>query len=254
MNEWFTTSPLVIAHRGASAYAPENTLAAFRMALEQGAHAIELDAKLTKDDVVVILHDGTLDRTTTGSGTIHLQKYQDIRDLDAGSHFSPEFRHEHIPALAEVLEAVGRQMLVNIELTNYIRPWDSLPERAFHIVNKYNLENRILFSSFNPLALIKIKRIDPNLARALLIHPGEPRLIRWLFQILIKGEAFHPHYSLVTPRLITDRKRESTRVNVWTVNQVEKMEQLMNWGVDGLITDYPDIALKIVNKARNKRA
>jgi glycerophosphoryl diester phosphodiesterase len=120
--------PVIFAHRGASAWAPENTLAAFRLAVEHGAPAIELDVKLTSDRKVVVLHDQTVDRTTNGHGDLRQFSLADLRELDAGGPFSAEYQGERIPTLVEVFEAVGKQVYINIELTNYASTRDKLPE------------------------------------------------------------------------------------------------------------------------------
>ncbi|MFN2146831.1 MAG: glycerophosphodiester phosphodiesterase, partial [Anaerolineales bacterium] len=116
---WTSQAPLVIAHRGASAFAPENTLSAFTLAVKQGADAIELDAKLTADGRVVVYHDLTLDRTTSGKGKLAEKSLAELKRLDAGSFMGQEFRGERIPTLDEVFETVGDTLLINVELTNY---------------------------------------------------------------------------------------------------------------------------------------
>ena len=116
----------IFAHRGASVYAPENTLAAFEAAVQQHADAIELDAKLTADRQVVVIHDQTVDRTTNGSGEVQKMSLEAIRELDAGSFFDVQFKGEKIPLLSEVFEAVGKRIFINIELTNYASLIDEL--------------------------------------------------------------------------------------------------------------------------------
>ncbi|MBU0511232.1 MAG: glycerophosphodiester phosphodiesterase, partial [Chloroflexi bacterium] len=111
--------PAIFAHRGASAYAPENTLAAFDLAIRQNADAIELDAKLSADGHVVIIHDQTVDRTTDGTGRVSDLQLAALQELDAGCTYDEAFRHERIPTLGEVFDAVGRKILINVELTNY---------------------------------------------------------------------------------------------------------------------------------------
>ena len=128
-----TIEPLLIAHRGASAHAPENTLAAFELAIHLGAPAVELDVKLTGDHQVVVLHDQTLDRTTDGKGPLAAHTLEAVKQLDAGSYFSPEFRGEHVPTLAEVFEAIGKAALINVELTNYETPGDDLVDRVVQV-------------------------------------------------------------------------------------------------------------------------
>lgn len=121
--------PILLGHRGAKNYAPENTLAAFTLALEQGADGVELDAKLSADGVVVVHHDAMLDRTTDGKGPLARHTFAQLRELDAGSFFSEKFRGEKIPTLEEVFETVGKRAVVNVELTNYSTPFDRQKKR-----------------------------------------------------------------------------------------------------------------------------
>ncbi|HBY09528.1 MAG TPA: glycerophosphodiester phosphodiesterase, partial [Chloroflexi bacterium] len=119
--------PAIFAHRGASAYAPENTLAAFKLAVDQGADAIELDAKLCADGQIIVIHDQTVERTSNGAGKVADLPLSALQELDAGSWFGLEFKGEPIPTLDEVFEAVGQKIFINIELTNYASPRDLLP-------------------------------------------------------------------------------------------------------------------------------
>jgi glycerophosphoryl diester phosphodiesterase len=160
--------PTIFAHRGASAYAPENTLAAFKLAIEQKAPAIELDAKLSADGQIMVIHDQTVNRTTQGSGKVGEMTLAALRELDAGIHFTPPFKGEKIPTLEEVFETVGKQIFINVELTNYASILDDLPEKAATLVKRFGLTSSILFSSFNPLALLRAKRIVPEVPIGLL--------------------------------------------------------------------------------------
>src|SRR3972149_525582 len=126
--------PAIFAHRGSSAHAPENTLAAFELALQQEADGIELDAKLSADQQEDIIHDQTVDRTTHGTGRVRDLSPPALRELDAGSHFDVAFRGELIPTLAEVFEAVGKRTFINIELKNYESPNDPLPQKVVQLV------------------------------------------------------------------------------------------------------------------------
>ena len=141
--------PKIFAHRGASAYAPENTMAAFSLAVHQGADAIELDAKLSADGYVVVMHDDTVDRTTNGTGRVSSLSLAELQKLDAGSKFPPLFKSEKVPTLEEVYETLGRKILINVELTNYSTPMDDLPDKVIALVKKFNLEERVLLSSFS---------------------------------------------------------------------------------------------------------
>src|SRR3990170_7761080 len=131
-----TARPLIFAHRGASAYAPENTLAAFRLALDQGADGIELDAKLSADGEIVVIHDQTVDRTTPRKGRVDQLTLSELRKLDAGSWKGDVFSGEKIPALAEVFSAVGGKLKINVELTNYSSPQDGLANKVLALVRE----------------------------------------------------------------------------------------------------------------------
>jgi glycerophosphoryl diester phosphodiesterase len=140
--------PTIFAHRGASAHAPENTLAAFELALAQGADGIELDAKLSADEHVVVIHDATVDRTTDRHGRVKDMSLAELRSLDAGRFFAEKYRGEKIPTLEEVFEGVGKSTFVNVELTNYDTPGDHLVEYVCVQVKKFGLQKQVMFSSF----------------------------------------------------------------------------------------------------------
>lgn len=165
-------TPAVFAHRGASAHAPENTLAAFELALRQGCDGIELDAMLTADREVVVFHDSNLQRTTGIQGRVSGLPLATLKQLDAGSYFDVQYKNERIPTLDETLEVLGNRTVINIELKNYRSLRDDLPEIVAEIVRKHALHANILFSSFNPIALRKIKRQLPHAPLALLALPG----------------------------------------------------------------------------------
>jgi len=179
--------PTIFAHRGASVHAPENTLSAFQLGLQQGADAIELDAKLSADGVVVVIHDATVDRTTDGNGAVKKLSLEAIKELDAGSFFDHAFHGERIPTLGEVFEAIGKLTFINIELTNYTSPYDALPEKVAEQVIKHNLQERVLFSSFNPSILCRIHRLLPSVPIGLLAFSG--KLVAGLCSLPLSGSA-----------------------------------------------------------------
>jgi glycerophosphoryl diester phosphodiesterase len=239
--------PTIFAHRGASAYAPENTLAAYDLAIRQGADAIELDAKLCADGEVVILHDQTVNRTTNGTGDISQLPLAEIKKLDAGSYFDSAFRGEPIPTLAEVFETVGQRTYINVELTNYASVIDSLPEKATRLVKRYAVQKRVLFSSFNPIALIRAHRQLPEVPIGLLAMPGKKGAMArsWLGR-LVGYQALHPELSDVTSSLVEDSHRRSKRVYVYTVNKEEEMRRLFILDVDGIFTNDPVLARRVL--------
>ena len=247
---WFRNAPLVIAHRGASVYAPENTIAAFRLAAERGADAVELDAKLSSDGQVVVHHDRNLDRTTTGTGPLKARTLEELQLLDAGSHFNLSYTGERIPTLSEVFTEVASRLLINIELSNYTSPFDRLPETVVRLVQEFGLEKRVLLSSFNPVGLMKARKLAPEIPIGLLVSATIPRWLQSFFQLITPHEALHPPMSLVSEEMIEGQHRQGHWVNVWTVNELEHIRRFVHLGVDGVITDVPDLARKVVQEIR----
>lgn len=242
---WIEDAPLVIAHRGASFAAPENTLAAFRLAREMGADAIEFDAKCSRDGAVVIHHDRTLQRTTDGHGSVSAYTLKELKQLDAGAWFGAGFRGEKIPTLEEVIQVVGSSLLLNIEITNYAHPRNDLPQRVIDIVTRHGLEDRVLLSSFNPRALQVVRSLAPHLAVGLLLMPQQPALLRMLLRWRVARDAYHPHLNMLDERA-TQQALEAGPVNVWTVNTLDWMQSCLEAGVSGIITDRPDLARTII--------
>jgi glycerophosphoryl diester phosphodiesterase len=243
--------PTIFAHRGSSIQAPENTISAFELAISQNADAIELDAKLSADGQVVVIHDQTLDRTTNGSGKVMETSLATLKELDAGSWFGMQFTGEPIPTLEEVFEAVGKKIFINIELTNYASVFDELPNKVAQLVQKHGLKDSVMFSSFNPLALRRAHKQLPEVALGLLALPGLPGV--WARSFLgrwVPYQALHPDFSSTTRHLIEKQHQHGSRVFVWTVNEAEKLQQLFEWGVDGVFTDDPPLAQKIRGKSR----
>jgi glycerophosphoryl diester phosphodiesterase len=243
--------PTIFAHRGSSAYAPENTLASFKLAIDHGADGIELDVKLSADGHVVVMHDDSVDRTTNGTGQVKVLTLPELKKLDAGSKFAPLFKSEKIPTLAEVFEAVGRKIFINVELTNYSSPVDDLPDKVISLVKKYGLETSVMLSSFNMIGLIRARNLLPMIPMGLLTFPGyaditlRSRLVR--FGPLL---ALHPAHSDVTLKLIQIAHQAKCRIHVYTVNQLEIMQLLFTAGVDGIFTDDPLLARKVLAENR----
>jgi len=239
--------PAIFAHRGASLYAPENTLPAFELAVRQKADAIELDTKLTADQHVVVFHDQTLERTTGVKGRVIDSKLAELRRLDAGSHFDVAYRGEPIPTLDEVFDLVGRQIYINIDLTNYASPTDQLPEKVAECVTKHGVVDRVLFSSFNPIALLRIHHLLPKPPIGLLALQGnQGALARSWLGTLIRYQTLNPAINDTTKPLVEKIHRRGCRILVYTVNQPEDMRRLFEMGVDGIFTDDPLTARRIL--------
>jgi len=242
--------PVIFAHRGASAWAPENTLAAFRLAVEHGAPAIELDVKLTADREVVVLHDQTVDRTTNGHGDLRTFTLADLRKLDASGSFAAQYRGERVPTLVEVFEAVGKQVYVNVELTNYASTGDHLVDLVAPLVRKYGMQDRVIFSSFFPFNLVRMKRLLPQAPAGLLTEEGRSGWLgRGLFGRWITPAIIHPYYKDVDERFMRRQNQLHRRVHVWTVDEPQELLRLTALGVKGFFTNDPRQALQTLAKA-----
>ena len=249
LSHLYKKTPLIWAHRGASEQAPPNTLAAFRLAAELGADGVELDVHLSRDGEVVVIHDDTVDRTTNGHGPVSELTLAELKALDAGSWFDPAFAGERIPTLQEVIDAVGHRLFLNIELkqTALLRA-TGLEAEVVRLIEDNQMTDRVIVSSFHPLALRRVKKLNPYIPTALL-HGAGPIFIRraWLAP-LIPHEALHPHYSQVTERYVQEAHRRGRRVNVWTADDPEEMRRLLRLGVDGIITNRPALARTTVKE------
>jgi glycerophosphoryl diester phosphodiesterase len=241
-------SPVVIAHRGDKVHAPENTLSAFRLAAEKGADAVEFDVKLTADGQVIILHDPTVDRTTNGSGRVATLPLVALRDLDAGAWFSEQYRGERLPTLEEVFETVGRRIYMNVELTNYSTPSDALVPKVVELVKKHGMEDRVLFSSFLARNLRKARLLLPEVPRGLLTLSGLLGAWGRTFGWRRGYAALHPYLTDVDAGLVDRLHAAGKRINVWTVNAEADLKRMIGLGVDGLFTDDPALALRLLGR------
>jgi len=244
--------PAIIAHRGASSYAPENTLAAFKLALQQGADGIELDAKLSADGQVVVFHDQTVDRTTPCQGRVKDFTLAELRKMDAGSHFDIAFCGESIPTLDEVFKAVGPLTFINIELKKFGVFNNPLPEKVIQLIRKYRLSQRVLLSSFNILSIIRIHRLSPEIPIGLLALTGKARFFAGaIMGRLIGYDSFHIAINDATPEMINEIHRRECRVFVYTVDQERDMQRLFEMGVDGIFTKDPILARQVLTLVKS---
>jgi glycerophosphoryl diester phosphodiesterase len=243
--------PVIFAHRGASAHAPENTLAAFELALAQNADGIELDVKLAADGQVVVIHDATVDRTTGSQGRVKDLSLAQLRALDAGRFFSENYRGEKIPTLEEVFETLGKRTFITVELTNYSTPRDQLVETVCMLVKKFGLQKHVIFSSFLPSNLSKARAYLPGVPRGLLAFSGLLGVWARSFGFTFgRYHALHPNLKNVTPEQVQRVHRLKKRIHVWTVNAAQDMQRLFGWGVDAIITDDPQLAVQVRGEAK----
>lgn len=243
--------PLVIAHRGLSAKAPENTHASFSLALNTpGINMIELDVQLSRDEEVVVLHDRTLQRTTTGNGRARSYDYEEIRRLDAGSWFDPRFCSERIPLLSDILRLARSRIWVNIELksSRMIREHKELLERrVLEVVDEAGMSDQVLYSSFDHSLMRSLRTIRPaaitgviyNLYRDFVRSPSTlaERVGASVF-VCAKHE--------LKPWMVEDAHRKGISLYVYTLNSLTEVQKMVGWGVDGIISDNADEIVRVL--------
>ncbi|EIJ42601.1 glycerophosphoryl diester phosphodiesterase [Beggiatoa alba B18LD] len=233
--------PPVIAHRGASANAPENTLSAFRLAAARGAKWVELDVMLSACQTPIVFHDDTLERCSNGVGNVADYAYMQLRRLDAGSWFAPEFVGEHIPSLAETL-ALLKQL--NMGLNLEIKPRQGLEQATtqaiINILKKTDLNHLpLLVSSFSPFCLELMRLQLPHVPRGLLVDmlPNS-----WQTQLKsLDCVSLHCDYHYLKAHQAKAIKTAGYMLLTYTVNQREKAQELFSWGVDAVFSDKPDL-------------
>jgi glycerophosphoryl diester phosphodiesterase len=237
--------PLVYAHRGANTCAPENTLASFCKARQQGADGIEMDVKLTADGEVVIMHDQTVNRTTNGHGLLRSFGLVDLRRLDAGSWFDGAFRGERVPTLGEIFETLQDSILYDIELTNYGTPFDQLLDKVLALIQKYELAHKVMVTSFFPNNISRFRSLAPSIEGGVIALKGMAGFLsRSIVGRWFAPRAVIPVYLDLTPKYILQQKAQNRKVFPWTVNDPADIQRMARWGVDGLITDVPETACK----------
>lgn len=235
------------AHRGASGYCPENTMAAFEKAVELGCDGIETDVQLTKDGILVLCHDERLDRTTNGTGFIAETNYSDIEKLDAGIKFGDEFKGVKVPVLDELLELVKKNnIMLNIEIKNSVIDYKNIEEMIIKRINDYDLKHKIIISSFNHYSLSRCRTIDNTIKLGALYEcriyqPGK-------YASELKLDAVHPGFYTLDEETIKEIKSKDMMINAWTVNEEKYMRMLIKAGVDGIITNYPDKLNKVIEE------
>lgn len=234
----------VQAHRGASAVAPENTIAAFRAAAEQGARWVELDVALLADDTLVVIHDDSVDRTTSGKGSLGALTQADIAKLDAGTWFDARYAGEHLPTLAEVIKALGELGLsanVEIKQHKHHKSLDQLVRAVQADINRRAPSTQIMISSFDPDALRAMRALEPELEMAMLWgRPPED----WAEKLkAIPATTIHMHYKALSIGMLEETSKTGIKVRAWTCNNPVELVSFWGAGLTGVITDNPKLFL-----------
>jgi glycerophosphoryl diester phosphodiesterase len=229
----------IFAHRGSSLEAPENTLPAFQLALEQGCKAIEFDVQLTMDEELIVCHDEKIDRTTDGTGYIKDQTLASLKHRDAGSWFAREFQGTKLPTLEEVLAICQKDTLINIEIKNIPIFYKGIEEKTVSQIKRFDFDENTIVSSFDHKALMKVQQLNPKIKIGVLLAN---RLIdpwNYIKQTGLNAYSIHPVYTFVDEHLIEQSHEAGFKVYPFTVDKRKTYEYLKSMGTDGIFTNIP---------------
>lgn len=247
----------VIAHKGASGTAPENTLVAFKKAIDLGVDMIEIDVRHTKDGEIVVIHDETLDRTTNGRGLVHDYTLAEIKELDAGSWFDPAFRNEKVPTLKEALDLINGSCKVLIEIKHMDHPhYHDFAEKLIDVIREEkNGYEWIILQSYETDYLEAAHEYDDHVqTKKIMIGEDSAPLIQFYIETKMhlgrakeddRMKALNPEYHTLSTRRVFRMHARGFEVYTYAVNNREDMIKMLHMGVDGIITDYPAILMEI---------
>ncbi len=248
-------SPQVVAHRGASGWAPETTLAAYRKALHLKADFLEADVQMTLDGEIIAIHDESVDRTTNGRGPVRQMTLVELKGLDAGSWFNkmypdrarPDYAGQKIPTLQEIMDLAKESTAgLYLETKNPELYPPHLESTVIQIIRRNGFEKRVVIQSFNPRSVERVKALDPSIPAALLIDALENDPVEATVKIHANEIAID--HNLVTRDIIQKAHERGLTVAVWTVDEHEDLKRMIALGVDAIITDYPDRLNRLLGK------
>ncbi len=236
----------LIAHRGDSAHRPENTLASFLRALEVGADSVELDVQLTRDSRLIVIHDATLDRTTTGQGPVASHSLEEIRALSAGypALFGDRYADEKVPTLDEAFELLrGRaRVLIEIKPESVSDVDEGIEARVVQAVRRAEMTEQVGIASFHPGALARCRRLAPELPRAVLFAP-QPEADMVAISLNIEADLVLPHKSMLDQALATEIEGAGLQLGTWVVDDPDELDSLARFGLTGVATNDPGALL-----------
>lgn len=239
--------PVIWAHRGASGYAPENTLMSFQKAIDMKADGIELDIQMTKDGQIVVIHDEMIDRTSNGKGWVKDYTFEELRKLDFNQQF-PELGLTQIPTMREVFELIKpTNLVIDIEIKTGI-VFYPIEEAILALTKEYGMEERVIYSSFNHLTMKKLHELDPSTKVGFLYADGTIDMPEYGKKH--GANALHPAlYNVQYDHFMEKCREYGLAVNVWTVNTEEFVQLCLQFGVDAVITNYPDMARRVIENS-----
>lgn len=230
--------PLRIGHRGAAGTHPENTMVSFRHALELGVHGVEFDIHRSRDGHLVVIHDPTLERTTTGKGLIRDLTLAEIRQVDAGVNKGAQFAGERVPTLLELIRATPPECMLFLELKAGSLHYPGIERDLVDLLRAEGAAGRTQISSFDHQALKLIHEVAPDIELGMLFadNPVDPVAMARA----CGASALHPYWQWLSPQMVAAARAGGLKINVWTVNQPEQIALVKQLGVDGIMSDYPD--------------
>lgn len=240
----------VYAHRGYSGRFPENTMLAFKEAAKTGCYGIELDVQLTKDGQLIVIHDERIDRTTDGTGYVRDYTLEELRRFNAAASWNGKFGFQPIPTFEEYCQwAAGEKLVTNIELKTGVYYYEGIEEKTLEMVRKYGLTDRVLFSSFLHSSITILRKLAPEIKCGALVENdglGNPGY----YCEKMDFRCFHPGWMCLPKEDVDSCKAHSIELNVWTVNDMDVLERLVEWEVDGLISNFPAVCMAYVESRR----
>ncbi len=236
-----SSRPLLFAHRGASAHAPENTLPAFELAADMGADGVELDVQITADGKLVVRHDRVLGRTEEATGQVRDWTFENLRALDVGSWFGSNYAGVQMPTPDEVVKMAEGRLLLNFDVVNDSPRLDGVETLMVELFQRMKLFDRAMISSFNPLVLRAVRKQEPRIMIGATWGAFLPWYLRWgWWRRLLRPDALHPGFDLVTPEMVTRTHARSQRLHTWTVNEPADIARMKEAGVDMIMGDWAD--------------
>jgi glycerophosphoryl diester phosphodiesterase len=255
-----TPNPLIIAHRGAAGHAPENTLAAVRRAVEMHADAVEIDVRQTRDSQIVAMHDEDVNRTTNGNGYIGDLTLQELKQLDAGTWFSTNYKDERVPTLQEVIDVLDSTTMLIVELKEGTETSPDIEQRVVDIVKNNHLGQRVILKSFDREVLSRIRAYAPEIPLLYVYVFAIPLLNLTVDHGISAGdlleldvEYLQPHKIFLTQSFISSAKEKGYKVIAWDVKTETNMKDIIALGVDGIETDYPDILYSVIKQKESNQ-
>ncbi len=246
--------PIILAHRGCNKVAPQNTLPAFKKAIDFNADGLETDVHLSSAGHIVICHNYTINETSTGSGLVYEKTLNELKGYDFGSYFSDEFKGVTLPTLPELLDLTKNMTLINIEIKSPKIECD-LVKKVVETIHEYGIVENSIVSCFNHECIHQVKEIDSNIKTGLLYEDDELGNEIMTFGVArycqqLNANAAHPHRNLITHKEVIELHNLGMAVNPWTVNKDEDILRLTEWGCDALISDIPDYVRKVLEERK----